>query len=55
MEYKTRKNLMSLGCKSSEADVDVWMKRYFKPNGYPYYNYMLCYVDDFLQIVFNTK
>ena len=31
------------------------MKRDFKPNGDPYYKYMLCYVDDFLHIGFNTK
>ena len=31
------------------------MKRYFNPNGDPYYKYMLCYVDDLLHIGFNTK
>ena len=31
------------------------MKRDFKPNGYPYYKYMLCYIDDLLHIGFNTK
>ena len=39
---------MSMGYKSSEADADLWMKRYFKPNGDPYYNYMIFYVDDLL-------
>ena len=31
------------------------MKRDFKPNGDPYYKFMLCYVDDLLHIGFNTK
>ena len=47
--------LMLLGYKSSEADADVWMKRDFRPNGDPYYNYMICYVDDLLHICFKPK
>ena len=35
--------------------ADVWMRRDFKPNRNPYYTYMLCYVDDLLQIGFNPK
>ena len=31
------------------------MKRDFEPNGYPYYKYMLCYVDNLLHIGFNPK
>ena len=31
------------------------MKWDFKPNGYPYHKYMLCYIDDLLHIGFNTK
>ena len=31
------------------------MKRDFKPNGDPYYKYMLCYVDDLLHIGFKPK
>ena len=46
---------MSLGYKSSEADSDVLMKRDFNPNGYPYYKYMLCYVDDLLHISFKPR
>ena len=46
---------MLLGYKSSEADADVWMKRDFRPNGDPYYNYMICYVDDLLHICFKPK
>ena len=46
---------MSLGYKSSEAYADVWMKQDFKPNGDPYYKYMLYYVDGLLHIGFNPK
>ena len=31
------------------------MKRDFNINRYPYYNYMLCYVDNLLHIGFNPK
>ena len=31
------------------------MKCYFNPNGYPYYKYILCYVDDLLHKGFNPK
>ena len=46
---------MSIGYKPSEADTDVWMKQYFKPNRDPYYKHILCYVDDLLHIGFNPK
>ena len=52
---KLEEKLMLLGYKSSEADGDVWMKRDFKPNGEPYYKYMICYVDDLLHIGFKPK
>ena len=52
---KLSETLMSLGYKSSEADADVWTKRNFKPNVYPYYKYMLCCVDDLLHICFKPK
>ena len=52
---KLAETLMSRGYKSSEADADVWMKQEFKPNGYPYYNYMLCYYYDLLHIGFKSK
>ena len=42
--------LMLLGYKSSEADANIWMNGYFNPNGNPYYKYMLCYVEEWLQI-----
>ena len=31
------------------------MRQDFKPNGDPYYKYMLCYVDDLLYINFKPK
>ena len=31
------------------------MKQDFKPDGDPYYKYMLCYVDNLLQICFKPK
>ena len=46
---------MSTGYKSSKVDAEVWMKRDFKPNGDPYYKYMLCNFDDLLYIGFNPK
>ena len=52
---KLEENLMLIGSKSSEADTDVWMKRYFNPSGYPYYKYMICYVYDLLHICFKPK
>ena len=52
---KLAETCMLLGYKSSEADADVWMKRDFKPNGDPYYKYMLCYVDDLIHKGFNPK
>ena len=52
---KLAENLMLVGYKSSEADSYVWMKQDFKTNGYPYYKYMLHYVDDLLYIFFKPK
>ena len=52
---KLAETLMSLGYKSSKEDADVCMKRDFKPNGDPYYKYMVCCVDDLLQISFKPK
>ena len=52
---KLSETLMPLGCNSSEVDTDVLMKRNFKPNGLPYYNYMSCYVDNLLHIGFQLK
>ena len=51
---KLVESLMPLGQKLSEADSDVWMKQVFKTNVYPYYKYMLCYVNDLLHM-FQSK
>ena len=45
----------SLGYKSYEAGADVWTKQDFKPNGDPYYKYILCYLDDLIHIFFKPK
>ena len=39
-----------LGYKPSKADPDVWMQPAIKLNGFQYYDYVLCYVDDILSI-----
>ena len=52
---KLAETLMSLGYKSYESDADIWMKRDFNPNEDLYYEYIMCYVDDFLHISFNPK
>ena len=52
---KIAETLMQIGYKSFEVDSNVWMKRYFNPNGEPYYKYMLCYVDDLLHKGFKPK
>ena len=52
---KLAETLMSLGYKSSEEDAYIWTNQEFKPNEDLYYKYMICYVDDLLQICFNTK
>ena len=52
---KLAETLMSLGYKLSKADADVCMKQYSKPNGYPYYKNMLCYVDYLIHVGFKPK
>ena len=52
---KLAETLISVGYKSSETDTDVWMKRDFKPNGYPYYKYIIFHVDDLIHMVFKPK
>ena len=34
------------GFLSTKADSDVWYPHAVKPNGFEYYEYILCYVDD---------
>ena len=42
------KTLREAGFESSKADPDVWMRKATKPDGFQYYEYVLCYVDDVL-------
>ena len=44
-----------LGYKPSLADPDVWMRPAIKPNGFKYWEYVLCYVDDVLCISHDPK
>jgi hypothetical protein len=39
-----------LNFKPCEADPDVWMRMATKENGFEYYEYALCYVDDIMFI-----
>jgi len=41
---------MQSGFKNSKADPDVWMRKAHKPNGFTYWEYVLCYVNDILAI-----
>jgi hypothetical protein len=40
--------LKEIGFVSSKADPDVWMRKAQKPDGFTYWQYILCYVDDIL-------
>jgi hypothetical protein len=42
--------LAQVGFTSSRADPDVWMRESKKPDGFTYWEYILCYVDDILVI-----
>jgi hypothetical protein len=42
--------LRDRGFKSCLADPDVWMKPNVRPDGFKYWEYVLCYVDDVLAI-----
>ena len=41
-------HLHDIGYRSCPADADVWMRPALKPNGFKYWEYILCYVDDIL-------
>ena len=45
--------LADLGYTPSYADPDVWMKPAVKPNGFKYWEYILCYVDDIIHVNFD--
>ena len=40
--------LHNLGYKPTKADPDVWLRPAVKPNGFEYYELVLCYVDNVL-------
>ena len=40
--------LNDIGFLSTKVDPDVWYRPAVKPNGFEYYEYILCYVDDIL-------
>ena len=42
--------LDEMGCKSSMADPDAWLRPAVKFDGEEYYEYILCYVDDTIVI-----
>ena len=42
--------LREAGYHSCYADPDVWMKKNTKPDGFKYWEYVLCYVDDVLVV-----
>ena len=39
-----------IGYQPSQADPDVWMRPAIKPDGFKYWEYVLCYVDDILSV-----
>ena len=43
-------HLWDIGYRPSKADSDVWMRPTIKNNGFKYWEYILCYVDDILVI-----
>jgi hypothetical protein len=47
--------LDAMGYKPSYADPDVWLQPAVKPDGFKYYEYILCYVDDVLSISADPK
>jgi Reverse transcriptase (RNA-dependent DNA polymerase) len=42
--------LMDTGYRPTKADPDVWLRPAVKPDGFEYYEIVLCYVDDILSI-----
>ena len=46
-------HLWDIGYRSSKADNDVWMRPAVKDNGFKYWEYILCYVDDILVLSHN--
>jgi hypothetical protein len=42
--------LHEIGYTPTKADPDVWLRPAVKPDGFEYYELVLCYVDDILSI-----
>ena len=49
------KLMTDLGFESCKADPDVWLRLAYKPDGEPYYEYVLFYVDDALAVSLDPK
>ena len=47
--------LRDAGFESCKADPDVWMRKAVKPDGFKYWEYVLCYVDDVLAVSHDPK
>ena len=47
--------LYDIGFVPTRADPDVWCRRALKEEGFEYYKYVLCYVDDILTISHKAK
>jgi hypothetical protein len=47
--------LDAMGYKPSYADPDVWLQPAVKPDGFKYYDYILCYIDGVLRISADPK
>ena len=50
-----RDNLDSMGYRPSYADPDLWLLPAVKPDGFEYYEYILCHVDNVLCISCNLR
>ena len=49
------KTLYNIGYSPSKADPDVWLRPAVKPDGFEYYEIILCYVDDVLSISHDAR
>ena len=47
--------MMDMKYTRCKADHDIWYRPRFKPNGFDYYEYLLIFVDDILNISHDTK
>ena len=47
--------LHDIGFIPTHADTDMWRRLAIKPDGFEYYEYILCYVDDLLAIIHNAQ